>query len=186
MISKLWGICSKVWLLTFLPVSPSMLSLPSLQLPTCSRPTFFLCSNFSTLLSWSQSITVWSLTNSLKCSSFPLHTPVSYSHSTHWKLKPWILPPFHRYQSISFHLMQLKVHVHASVVSDSLRLYGLYPTRLLCPWDSPGKNTGLGCHAILQGIFLTQGSNPRLLHLLHFRQILHWATWEAPKFMINH
>ena len=33
---------------------------------------------------------------------------------------------------------------------------------------------------------LTQGSNPRLLHLLHFRQILHWATWEAPKFMINH
>ena len=28
---------------------------------------------------------------------------------------------------------------------------------LLCPWDSPGKNTGVGCHALLQGIFLTQG-----------------------------
>ena len=40
-------------------------------------------------------------------------------------------------------------------------------TRLLSPWDSPGKNTGVGCHTLLQGIFLTQGSNPCLLHLLH-------------------
>ena len=39
--------------------------------------------------------------------------------------------------------------------------------------DSPGKNTGVGCYAFLQGIFLTQGSNPRLLSLLHCRQILH-------------
>ena len=38
------------------------------------------------------------------------------------------------------------------------------PARLLCPWDSPGKNTGVGCHALLQGIFLTQGSNTGLLH----------------------
>ena len=37
---------------------------------------------------------------------------------------------------------------------------------LLCPWDSPGKNTGVGCHFLLQGIFLTQGSN---LHLLHWQ-----------------
>ena len=32
--------------------------------------------------------------------------------------------------------------------------------RLLCPWNSPGKNTGVGCHVLLQGILLTQGSNP--------------------------
>ena len=38
----------------------------------------------------------------------------------------------------------------------------------LCPWDSPGKNTGVGCHALLQRIFLTQGLNPRLLCLLHW------------------
>ena len=38
-----------------------------------------------------------------------------------------------------------------------------------CPWDSPGKNTGVGCHALLQGIFLTQGSNPHLLCFLHWR-----------------
>ena len=35
--------------------------------------------------------------------------------------------------------------------------------------DSPGKNIGVGCHALLQGIFLTQGSNPHLLGLLHWQ-----------------
>ena len=39
-------------------------------------------------------------------------------------------------------------------------------SRLFCPWDSPGKNTGVGCHFLLQGIFPTQGSKLRLLHLL--------------------
>ena len=43
------------------------------------------------------------------------------------------------------------------------------PPRLLCPWDSPGQNTGVACHALLQGIFLTQGSNPWFLGLLHWR-----------------
>ena len=45
-----------------------------------------------------------------------------------------------------------------------LRPHGLPPARLLCPWDSPGQDTGVGCHSLLQGIFLTQGSNPGLLH----------------------
>ena len=40
------------------------------------------------------------------------------------------------------------------------------PTRLLCPWSFPGKNTGVGRYFLLQGIFLTQGLNPRLLSLL--------------------
>ena len=38
----------------------------------------------------------------------------------------------------------------ASVMSNSVQLYGLWLTRLLCPWDSPGKNTGVGCHFLLQ------------------------------------
>ena len=46
-----------------------------------------------------------------------------------------------------------------SVMSDSLRPHGLYPTRLLCPWNSPGQNTGVGSLSLLQGIFPTQGSN---------------------------
>ena len=37
--------------------------------------------------------------------------------------------------------------------------HGLQPVRLLCPWDFPGKNTGMGCHFFLRGIFLTQGSS---------------------------
>ena len=45
-----------------------------------------------------------------------------------------------------------------------LRPHGLQPTTLLCPWDFPDKNTGVGCHFLLQGIFLTQGSNICLLH----------------------
>ena len=36
-----------------------------------------------------------------------------------------------------------------SVMCDFLQPYGLYPARFLCPWDSPGKNTGEGCHALL-------------------------------------
>ena len=51
---------------------------------------------------------------------------------------------------------------------DSLQGYGLQPTRLLCPRDSPGKNTGVGCHALFQGMLLTQRSNWHLLYLLHF------------------
>ena len=60
-----------------------------------------------------------------------------------------------------------------SVMSNSLLLYRLYPVRLLCSWNSPDKNTGVGCHDLLQGIFLTQGLNLHLLHLLHGRQVLY-------------
>ena len=47
--------------------------------------------------------------------------------------------------------------------------YRLVSTRLLYPWDSLGKNTRVGCHALLKGIFPTQGSNPPLLFLLHWQ-----------------
>ena len=59
----------------------------------------------------------------------------------------------------------------------------LWPVDLQAPlsWDSWGKNTGVGCHGLLQGIFPTQGSNPSLLY---YRQIFffffyHWAPVEA-------
>ena len=51
-----------------------------------------------------------------------------------------------------------------SVVSASMHPNGLQPTKLLYPWESPGKNTGVGCHALLQGIFPTQGSIPDIPH----------------------
>ena len=73
---------------------------------------------------------------------------------------------------------RLRVVHSRSVVSNSLGSHGLQPARLLCPWDSPGKNTGAGCHALLQGIFPTQGSDPGLAH---GRQILYQLShWEAP------
>ena len=60
--------------------------------------------------------------------------------------------------------------VSYSVVFNSLQPRGLQPVRLLCPWNSPGQNTGLGSHSLLEGIFPTQGSNPGLRHC---RQILY-------------
>ena len=51
------------------------------------------------------------------------------------------------------------------------RLFACNPMdcRLLCSWDSPRKNTGVGCHFLLQGIFPTQGLNPCLLCILHWQ-----------------
>ena len=59
-----------------------------------------------------------------------------------------------------------------------VQLFATLWTSLLCPWDSPGKNTGVGCHAVLQGIFPTQASN---LHLLH---LLHWGHLGSPNYNI--
>ena len=58
---------------------------------------------------------------------------------------------------------------HFSCVWLFVTLWTIYPARLLCPWESPGKNTRVGFHALLLGIFPTQGSNPHLLPLLHWR-----------------
>ena len=66
-----------------------------------------------------------------------------------------------------------------SVVSDSLRPHGLQPTRLFRLWDSPGKNTGVGCHFLLQGIFPTQGLNLGLLCLLDCKRILYLLSYQG-------
>ena len=44
-------------------------------------------------------------------------------------------------------------------MSNCLQPHGLEPARLVCTWDFSGKNTGVGCHFLLQGIFQTQGLN---------------------------
>ena len=51
------------------------------------------------------------------------------------------------------------------------------PTRFFCPWDFPGRDDGVGCHFLLQGIFQTQGSKPSLLHLLH---------WQTDSLLLSH
>ena len=55
-----------------------------------------------------------------------------------------------------------------------LQPHGLQHARLLCPWDFPDKNIEVGCHFLLQGIFLTQGLNPLLLH------------WQADSVPLSH
>ena len=67
----------------------------------------------------------------------------------------------------------------ASVIYDSLQPFGLQPTRLLSPWDSPGKNTGVGCHTLLQETFPTQELNWGLLSI---RQILHQLSYQGSHF----
>ena len=71
-------------------------------------------------------------------------------------------------------------------MSNFVQPCGLQPTRLLCPWGSPGKNTGVGCHAFLQGIFPTQGWNlgllpcKRILYCLSHQgspRILEWVAY---------
>ena len=72
------------------------------------------------------------------------------------------------------------------VVSHSLPPQGLQPARPLCSWNSPGKNTGVGCHSLLQGIFPTQGSNPGLLHCRHILYHLsHQGSPSTTVYLLN-
>ena len=59
---------------------------------------------------------------------------------------------------------QFLVSVSCSIPLNSLQLHGLQLDRIFYPWDSPGKNMGVSCHSLLQGIFPTRGSNPGLPH----------------------
>ena len=71
-------------------------------------------------------------------------------------------------------------------MSNSLRPQGLEAVRLLCPWDFPGKNTGVGCHFLLQVIFPTQGLNLGLLHCWHILYHLsHKVRQGAQRFSVS-
>ena len=78
-----------------------------------------------------------------------------------------------------------------SVVSDSSRPHGLQPTRLLCPWDSPGKNTGVGCHCLRfmvksPEVILRQKSNikPRIKSMQHNTLPIPWKFHVNSKFLV--
>ena len=68
------------------------------------------------------------------------------------------------------------MHAESLQSYPTLQPWGLQPTRLLCPCDSPGKNTGVGCHSLLQGIVSTQELNSGLLHC---GQILYCLSHQA-------
>ena len=76
--------------------------------------------------------------------------------------------------SCCFKTLSLHMYVCYSVMSSSCNPLGLWPIRLLCPWNSPGKNTGVCFHLFLQGIFPSQESNP------HFLGLLNWQADSSP------
>ena len=85
---------------------------------------------------------------------------VTHSSTLSWKI-PWMeergrprgrkkLDTTEQLHFLSLQVLDAPVAAVASVVSDSVQPHRRQPTRLLCPWDSPGKNTGVGCHFLLQ------------------------------------
>ena len=87
-----------------------------------------------------------------------------YLTSTYAKFfKVW-LQPNSWVQLAAFMLHAQSLHAQL-VMSNSVHPCGLQSARFLCPWDSPGKNTRVGCHALLQAIFSTQVQNLCLLNL---------------------
>ena len=104
------------------------------------------------------------------------------SASVRWLIKPHmhILKNYDKYGRKKVFLFIIKKALcvcSCSVASNSLQPHGLWPSRLLCPLNLPGNNTGVGCHFLLQGIFLTQGSNLSLFCLLH---------WQVDSFPLCH
>ena len=70
---------------------------------------------------------------------------------------------------MTYHLTQILIQIFIyDKTQFSATCLMSHTVRLFRPWDSPSKNTGVGCQALLQGIFLIQGSNPQLLYLLHW------------------
>ena len=93
-----------------------------------------------------------------------------------------ILTNFNFTQSVGSHrsqpvdTLEVQDNICGRALSFSCVHFFVTPWTVACQaplWDSPGKNTGLGCYALLQGIFLTQGLNLHLLCLLHCRQVLY-------------
>ena len=88
-----------------------------------------------------------------------------------WPTTVWI----YNSTASSFHQKKGKV-----AQSDSFQPHGLWPNRLLCPWKSPGKNTVVDCHSLLQGIFPIHRSN---LGLPHSRRILLPSEPRCPPYL---
>ena len=87
-----------------------------------------------------------------------------------------MLNEIRRKRSGKFTRPSMSESVSRLVMSNSLQPRGLWPDRLLCPWNCPGKNTEVGSHSLLQGIFLTRVSKSRLLHC---RQILYFLSHQG-------
>ena len=143
------------------------------SLPSCRHPAGprgILQNSWTTAVSW---VAKWVIATGNKAVASAHLGWGGKRHSPH-TLSSWVLEHSTVWWTpvLSALLSQLNMCLR-SVVSDSLWPHGLWPARLLCLWNFPGKNSGVGCHFIPQGILLTQRSNPCLLRLLHCRKSLY-------------
>ena len=107
----------------------------------------------------------------------------------HWRNSAPIQPTDNAFMENDKNLLQslpppyTKINQNRCVYGCMLSCVQLFATartvadRLICPWYFPGKNTGVGCHFLFQGIFLTQGLKPSPLFLLH---------WQANSLPLSH
>ena len=101
--------------------------------------------------------------------AFQAPLSMGFSRQEYWSGMPLPSPTFAHLLSsdtLTFQEFLKTIDAHVLSVSDSFRAW-TQPTRFLCPWDFPGKNSGVSCHFLLQAIFPTQRLNLCLLHLLH-------------------
>ena len=82
------------------------------------------------------------------------------------------------FRGFFFYFLNILLHAISSIVSDSLWPHSLCLARLLCPWDSPGKNSGVGCHFLLWGIFLRDPNNISCVSCITGRFFTSWANQE--------
>ena len=82
-------------------------------------------------------------------------------------MTPTLWRSWKKLQMVHEKFLLCRNHLTCSVVLDPLQPHGPYPPGSSCPWGFPGRNTAVGCHLLLQGIFPTQGLILCLLHLLH-------------------
>ena len=107
----------------------------------------------------------------------PGSSALGFSRQEYWSGVPLPFPCTRSYLKCKYSWEEVTHYTIAFIVCCSvakscltlLQPHRLQPAMLLRPWDSPGKNTRVGCHFLLQGIFLTQGSNSSLLRLLHWQ-----------------
>ena len=143
-----------------------------------SVPSFRICSNSSSSLESSPTPSVWAIpASALQQLTISLNLCLCLRHARGCVLKIrghvifvfMLLPPSN--------LPVIECPCHCLVIKSSLtrlRPHELSTTTFLYPWDFPGKNTGVGHHFLLQGIFLTYGLNPCLLH------------WQADSLALSH
>ena len=96
---------------------------------------------------------------------------LGFSRQEHWSWLPFPSP---------MHESEKWKWSH-SVMSDSSQPYGLQPTRLLHPWDFPGKSTGVGCHCLLRLESINTYKNEQLNCLNHFIKEISWSAWKGGK-----